>query len=48
MKKVGKKKFHPCVSSAKDLTGLQLFDSCVKILNNRIEVNDFEPEVWFK
>lgn len=42
------KKKSICVSSAKDLTGLQLFDSCVKVLNNRIEFNDLEPEVWFK
>lgn len=42
------KKIHLCVSSAKDLTVLQLFDSCVKVLNNRIEFNDLEPEVWFK
>ncbi|CAG08302.1 unnamed protein product, partial [Tetraodon nigroviridis] len=33
------------LSSAKDLTGLQLFDSCVKVLNNGIEFNDLEPEL---
>lgn len=36
------------VSSAKDLTCLQLFDPCVKVLNNRVKCEELETEVCFK
>lgn len=45
---MSEKEIHPSVSSAKDLTGLQLFDPCVKVLNNRIACEELETEVCFK